>query len=80
LSLGQKQLLCFARLWLRRRPFILMDEPTSAVDVVTDQKIQDLLHNEFHDETIITIAHRVNTLSRYDKIIEMANGKVISVR
>lgn len=80
LSLGQKQLLCFARLWLRRRPFILMDEPTSAVDVITDQKIQDLLHNEFHDETVITIAHRVNTLSRYDKIIEMANGKVISVR
>lgn len=78
LSLGQKQLLCFARLWLRRRPFILMDEPTSAVDVITDHKIQNLLHNEFQDETVITIAHRVNTLSRYDKIIEMANGRVIS--
>ena len=78
LSLGQKQLLCFARLWLHRKPFILMDEPTSAVDVITDRQIQRLLAKEFQQETIITIAHRLDTLDRYDEIIEMSGGKIKS--
>jgi ABC-type multidrug transport system fused ATPase/permease subunit len=54
-----------------------MDEPTSAVDTITDAVIQSVLKTALHDRTIITIAHRLETLARMDRIIELADGVIV---
>lgn len=77
LSLGERQLLCLARVIVSKKPFVIMDEPTSGVDTITDAAIQQVLRTELHDRTIITIAHRLETLARQDRIIELESGKVI---
>lgn len=76
LSVGERQLICLARAVITDVPYIIMDEPTSAVDTITDAKIQNLLVSAFKDRTVITIAHRLDTLSRYDWIIELKDGKL----
>jgi ABC-type multidrug transport system fused ATPase/permease subunit len=77
LSLGQRQLLCLARVIVTKRPFVIMDEPTSAVDTITDAAIQSALRTALHDRTIITIAHRLETLARMDRIVELEDGVVV---
>lgn len=76
LSVGERQLLCLARVLLSGKPFLIMDEPTSAMDNVTDAKMQKLLHRNFADKTVITIAHRLDSLQLYDQIIEIRDGKL----
>ncbi|WKZ56745.1 MAG: ATP-binding cassette domain-containing protein [Bdellovibrionota bacterium] len=77
LSLGERQLVCLARLLLSKRPFVIMDEPTSGVDSITDAIMQRVLRTALHDRTVITIAHRIETLARVDRIIELQAGKVL---
>ena len=77
LSLGERQLLCLARAILFDKPIVLMDEPTSSVDTITDTKIQNLISSVFKDRTLITIAHRLETLAAYDLIVEIQDGKMI---
>lgn len=77
LSLGERQLLCLARVIVSKKPFVIMDEPTSGIDTITDAAIQQVLRTELHDRTIITIAHRLETLARQDRIIELEAGRVI---
>jgi ABC-type multidrug transport system fused ATPase/permease subunit len=76
LSIGERQLLCLARILLAGKRFIIMDEPTASVDSETDAKIQNLLAGAFSGKTVITIAHRLDTLRRYDRIIEIENGRL----
>lgn len=76
LSLGERQLLCLARVLVMNRPYILMDEPTSSVDMLTDQKIQEVLTHQLFGKTVITVAHRLQTLGTYDLIVELRNGRV----
>ena len=76
-SVGERQLLCLARLILLEKQYILMDEPTSSLDRKTDEKIQRLLETELADKTVITIAHRLESLEHYDIILEMADGKLL---
>lgn len=76
-SVGERQLLCLARLVLLNKKFVLMDEPTSSLDRRSDEHIQRLLRNELSDKTVITIAHRLESLEHYDLIIEMANGRLL---
>lgn len=76
-SVGERQLLCLARLLINGKPIILMDEPTSSLDRKTDERIQHLLRSELHDRTVITIAHRLESLHHYDLILEMADGRLL---
>lgn len=77
LSLGERQLICIARILASNKSIILMDEPTSSVDTETDARIQKILRTAFEHKTIITIAHRLETLDLYDEIIELQNGRVV---
>lgn len=69
LSVGQRQLICIARAFISKPKILLMDEATANIDEKTDQAVQALIKSEFSDTTVITIAHRLNTIIQYDKIL-----------
>lgn len=82
LSHGQLQLLCIARGLLHKVSFrgklVLMDEPTSGLDIETQKLVQQVFKDTFADCTVITVAHRVETLSDANIILHMDNGKVVA--
>ncbi|KAJ1731894.1 Canalicular multispecific organic anion transporter 2 [Coemansia sp. Benny D160-2] len=76
LSDGQQQLFSLCRLLMRRRKVIVLDEATAEVDLETDKEMQKLFRSEFKDCTVLTIAHRLETIMNSDKIIVMDEGSV----
>ncbi|KAJ2504126.1 Multidrug resistance-associated protein 1 [Coemansia sp. RSA 2049] len=74
---GQKQLFSLCRLLMRKRKIIVLDEATADVDLETDNEMQKLFRSEFKDSTVLTIAHRLETIMNSDKIIVMDKGRVV---
>eukprot|EP01133_Synstelium_polycarpum_P011421 gene11421-13311_t len=77
LSIGQKQLLCLARALLRDTKIVLMDEATASLDYETDSLIKDAIKVHFKDRTVLTIAHRLDTIIDSDLVMVIDNGQLI---
>ena len=77
LSVGERQLVCLARALVQRSKVIIMDEATANVDFKTDRLIQEVIRHKFRFSTVLTIAHRLNTIMDYDKVLVLDGGRVV---
>jgi ABC-type multidrug transport system fused ATPase/permease subunit len=74
LSVGQRQLICLGRAILLKPKILIMDEATASVDADADQLIQRSIKTHFANTTVISIAHRLNTIAEFDRILVLQDG------
>ena len=75
-SVGERQLICLARVLLHKRKIVILDEPTAHVDPDTEQTIWRVVREKLKGSTVITIAHRLNTIKDCDLILVMKDGEI----
>eukprot|EP00931_Biecheleriopsis_adriatica_P019689 TRINITY_DN13357_c0_g1_i1.p1 TRINITY_DN13357_c0_g1~~TRINITY_DN13357_c0_g1_i1.p1 ORF type:complete len:1312 (+),score=245.90 TRINITY_DN13357_c0_g1_i1:109-4044(+) len=79
LSAGERQLVAIARATLSRTRVVLMDEPTAACDAKTDENLQAVVASAFAGRTLLCIAHRLNTIMGYDRVLVMEAGSAVEL-
>jgi len=77
LSLGQRQLICFARAWLADPRLVILDEATSAIDSLTEARLQEALSRLLRGRTSLVVAHRLSTIRSADLILVLDQGRVV---
>ncbi|KAJ2887164.1 ABC transporter C member 13 [Coemansia aciculifera] len=78
-SSGQQQLFDLCRVIMRKRKIVVLDEATANVDLVIDKSVQELIRKEFSDCTVLTIAHRLETIMNSDRITVMDKGTITEI-
>jgi len=79
LSHGQRQLFCLARAMIRESKVVILDEVSANVDVKTDELMQQVIREQFHNCTIIAVAHRLHTIDDSDRVVVLSHGKIAEV-
>ena len=77
LSAGEKQLLNITRSLLNPKQIILIDEATASIDFETDVIVQKVIKQQFANQTVLTIAHRINTVVHSDRILVLSKGEIL---
>lgn len=77
LSVGQRQLICFARAFIANPRILILDEATSAVDAVTEARIQESLAKLLHGRTSFVVAHRLSTIRQADLLLVLDHGRIV---
>jgi len=75
-SAGEKQLVALCRVLIKNSQIIVLDEATASVDVETDSEIQRMIQQDFKSKTLLCIAHRLNTVVFYDRVLVMDAGQL----
>lgn len=76
-SAGEMQRIALARAFLKDAPFVILDEPTANLDPLVEQKIQSAMQTHLNNRTVLTIAHRLNTIKNADTIFVVSNGTIV---
>lgn len=79
LSVGEAQLVAFARVAAREPTLLILDEATASVDSITEQKVQQAIEELLRGRSVLVIAHRLSTVRRADKILVMQEGRVVEM-
>ncbi|KAL0487845.1 ATP-binding cassette, subfamily C [Acrasis kona] len=77
MSAGERQLISLCRAWLLKKDIMVLDEATANVDHETDGMIQETIRREFKQCTVLCVAHRLETIMDYDRIVVMSSGRII---
>ena len=77
LSGGEKQRLALARLWFQDAELVILDEATSAMDNLTEEKVMKAVMHKLQEKTVIAIAHRLSSIADFDRIILFRDGRIV---